>query len=135
MPPTASALQRIRQEACREARKDPRILALYLLGSAAQDRLRPDSDLDIALMADPESPLPPLEQHRLASRLALRLGRPIDLGEISSRNLDYANQAFLTGLPLYKQDETAADLYRASLLGLYLEFNESRQEILHAYQL
>ena len=32
---------------------DPRILAVYALGSAVRDELRPDSDIDLALLLAP----------------------------------------------------------------------------------
>ncbi len=59
----------------------------------------------------------------------------MDIGELSSRNLVYANEALHLGIQLYARDPEAAALYGANLLGLYLEFNEKRQKIVHAYTL
>lgn len=125
--------QGIRDAVTAELAADQRILAMYLLGSAASGRLRADSDIDIALMAQPGIQLSELERARIAAALSYRLGRQVDLGMLSSRNLVYANEVLHTGIQLYSRDPGAAALYAANLLGLYLEFNEGRQEILNAY--
>ena len=58
---------------------------------------------------------------------------PVDVGELSSRNLVYANEAIHRGLRIYADNPDAADLYAATLLGLYVQFNQSRKEIIDAY--
>ena len=121
-------VQKIIHLATIEAQKDQRILALYLLGSAAEDRLRSDSDIDIALMATPGEPLSSIEHADFAHALIYALRRPVDVGSLSLRNLVFANEALLRGFRIYSRDIDATDLYAANLLGLYLEFNESRKE-------
>ncbi len=130
-----SRIQSIQDAAVAEASEDERILALYLLGSVAEGRGRPDSDIDIAMMAVPGVEVSGLDRARIAGRLSYRLGRLVDMGELSSRNLVYANEALHSGIQLYARDPEAAALYAANLLGLYLEFNERRQKIIHAYTL
>ena len=74
---------------------DPRFLALYLLGSAVSGRMRPDSDVDLAVLLEPGHELPALERAELAVLAALELRRDVDLGELGSRNLVYAREAIL----------------------------------------
>jgi predicted nucleotidyltransferase len=133
MRSTTPGVERIREIVTSEARRDRRILALYLLGSIAGGRLRDDSDIDIALMAVPGTTISSIEHADFAHTLTYKLGRPVDVGNLSSRNLVYANEALLRGFRIYSDDPDAADLYAATLLGLYLEFNESRKEIIDAY--
>ena len=67
--------------------KDDRILAAYLLGSAATGQMRPDSDIDIAMMLVPGETLSGLEMMDLAASLTPRDGRSVDLGLLTSQNL------------------------------------------------
>ncbi|SIQ41150.1 Predicted nucleotidyltransferase [Alkalispirochaeta americana] len=130
---TQAMHQKIRDAVTAELATDQRILAIYLLGSAASGRLRADSDIDIAIMTQPGIHISELDRAQIAAALSYRLGRQVDLGMLSSRNLVYANEVLHTGIQLYSRDPGAAALYAANLLGLYLEFNEGRQEILNAY--
>ena len=50
---------------------------VYLLGSAARNELRPDSDIDIAVRG-----IPPSCFFAAASRAADALGRPVDLVDL-----------------------------------------------------
>lgn len=113
--------------------KDPRILAVYLLGSAVNETLRPDSDLDFGLLLQSGETLSAREINDLASDLTLSYGRPVDLGLISTRNLIYARQCVLTGRQIFCRDVVRAGLTVATLLGLALQLDFERQEILHAY--
>ena len=113
---------------------DPRILALYLLGSAATDRLRPDSDVDLAVLVEPGQVLGALERSRLANEASYSLKRDVDLGEVSSRNLVFAREAILTGKRLFARDAFRAETIETTLLGLYASFNEDRKELLDAYR-
>jgi len=48
-------------------------------------------------------------------------------------NLLYAREALLKGYPVYQKDEDLMNLKRASLLGMYIQFNIDRKEVLDAY--
>lgn len=114
--------------------KDQRILALYLLGSAATGRLRPDSDIDIALMPERDARIGALDRADMAASLAFDLGRDVDIGELTSENLVYSREAILKGIRLFARDGARADLRAASLLGMYARFNEDRRELIDAYR-
>jgi len=114
--------------------EEPRIIAVYLLGSAGRESMRANSDIDLAIMIDPKTKIPPLERMKLANNLSYALARTVDLGEISSKNLIYTAEAFFTGRCIYTKNKDVADLYRASLLGMYVQFNYDRREIMNAYQ-
>lgn len=113
--------------------KDPRILAAYMLGSAVNGTLRPDSDLDFGILLLPGATLSAEEINGLATDLTLSCGRPVDIGLISGRNLIYARQCVLTGKQIFCRDVFGAGLRVATLLGLSMQLDFERQEILHAY--
>jgi len=113
---------------------DKRILAAYLLGSLVTGGMRPDSDIDIALLAFPGQSPGGIERAELAARLAFEIGREVDIGSLESINLIYAKEAILGGRRIFARDRGAADIAESSLLGMYVAFNEDRRELLDAYR-
>ncbi|KAF0153883.1 MAG: DNA polymerase beta domain-containing protein region [Syntrophaceae bacterium] len=113
---------------------DSRILAVYLLGSALRGNLGPESDIDLALMLEEGAKMSPLERLKIANNLAYKLERSVDLGEISSANLVYSREAFLSGVPVFQRNPEKAALRRAGLMGMYIQFNLDRKEVLDAYR-
>jgi len=118
----------------RRLEQDRRVLAGYLLGSAASGRMRPDSDLDLALMTMPDAKMSSMDRIALAAELGLEVGIVVDIGELSSGNLVYAKEAILAGKRIFTRDVFQADLKACTLLGMYFRFNEERQEVLDAYR-
>jgi len=114
-------------------KRDQRIVAAYLLGSAVADRLRPDSDLDIAVLPARGTPWSATDTLELATSLSVVVGRTVDVGVLSSRNLIYASQALLTGERFFCRDMFVADLTAAALLGLAVQFRFERKEIVDVY--
>ena len=115
--------------------QDNRILAAYLLGSAAHGQLRPDSDIDIAILSVSSAVFSPLDLADLATELTLVAGRSVDLGVVSSQNLIYASEAILTGRRFLCRNVFQTDLRAATLLGLAAQFKFERQEIINGYTL
>lgn len=115
--------------------RDPRILALYLLGSAHSGAMRPDSDIDLAILVEPGSRIEALERAEFAAEVAYAIGRDVYLGEMSSLNLVYAREAILKGRRLFERDRGRAELREASMLGMYANFHEERREVADAYRI
>ena len=114
---------------------DRRILSAYLLGSAVSGRMRPDSDLDIAVLpVVTAGPLSQVDIAELSASLSLAAGRAVDVGVLSSRNLIYASEAIFKGERFFYRDRFQADLAAATLLGLFIQFNFERREIVDAYR-
>ncbi len=127
-------IQKITKSIEKLAEREPFIVAVYLLGSILDDRLRADSDIDLAVMIDSGQKMRALKRADIAGSLSYELGRLVDLGEISSRNLVYAREALLKGKLIYQRDRDKVNLVRANLLGMYVQFNMDRQEVLDAYR-
>lgn len=116
------------------AKNDKNILSVYLLGSVNSGVYRVDSDIDLAILMKDRKPLPVLERVEIANQLTIKLGRTVDLGVITSKNLIYASEAFFKGDMIYTTDQYQNDLIRCTLIGLYYQLNIDRKEILDAYR-
>ena len=114
--------------------EDKRILAVYLLGSGARGELRKDSDIDLGLLLFNGETIGAKERADLAGRLSYEMGRTVDIGIVSSKNLVYAKEALLTGKKIFDRDRSRSTVASATLLGMYIRFNEDRKEVLDAYR-
>ena len=109
------------------------IAAAYLLGSAAKGALRNDSDIDVALLPLAEQDVPLQSRLELAADLELRLGRPVDIGVISKKNLIYASEAILNGLRLVTLQREYTEAMETRFLGCYLTFRQDRKQVEENY--
>jgi predicted nucleotidyltransferase len=114
--------------------RDTRIAAAYLLGSAARNEMRPDSDVDIAVLPCEGVRLSWMDRLALADGLAEPLGRTVDLGVLDSANLVYAKEAITSGTCILTRDRFRSDLFAATALALYARLREERKEIEDAYR-
>ena len=110
-----------------------RVAALYLLGSAAKGTMRPDSDIDIAILPRSDMSISLQDRLALTGSLSLGLRREVDLGIITHRNLIYASEAILAGKRILVLDPSFADQTEIRLLGEYLQFRLDRREVEEAY--
>ena len=109
------------------------IEAAYLLGSAASGRLRSDSDIDIAVLSRKHGYLPADARLHLSGRLAEVLGRPVDLGVLSTSNVVYAKEAIATGRLIFERDHRVTARFAMLALSMYASLQEARREVLRAY--
>ena len=102
----------------------PLVLAACLHGSTAKGPARPDSDVDIALLPNPGEHLPLKTRLGFAEELESVLGSPVDLGELSTRNLVYAKEVIENGKELFTHNRFQSDLFMATALSMYAEHQE-----------
>jgi len=95
--------------------------------------MRPDSDLDIAVLPVTANPLSRVDVMELSATLSLAAKRSVDLGVLSSQNLIYASEALLKGRRFFCRDAFRTDLTAATILGLAAQFRFERKEIVNAY--
>jgi predicted nucleotidyltransferase len=117
-----------------ELAKDDRIAAAFLLGSAARGEMRSDSDVDIAILVEPEATFTVKDRVGLAIALEKIFGREVDLGILDHDNLIYAKEAYSKGRCIYCHDNFYRDLFGATTFGMYADLRESRKEIEDAYR-
>lgn len=96
--------------------------------------MRPDSDIDIAVLIDAGADISLTERIRISSELEQCINRPIDLGVLTTHNLIYAREAIMTGVCIFCRNNFQRDLFAATVLGLYLQLREERKEIENAYR-
>lgn len=70
---------------------------------------------------------------RLVADLEAILGRRVDVGVLSTRNLVYAHQATQRGVLIQSSDPKMAHAFSGLVLTLYVEFKDDRREIEEAY--
>ena len=117
----------------RHIERDQRIIAAYVLGSAVADRMRADSDVDIAILPAATTLWLARDTVDLAAGLSLIAGRTVDVGVLSNRNVIYASQAFLTGERFFCRDVFTTELTAATLLSLAAQLRFERKEIVDGY--
>jgi predicted nucleotidyltransferase len=114
--------------------KESGLLAVWMLGSAVSGRLREGSDVDFAVYYEPGKDLDRAAHGALVGDLEAILGRPVDLGRLSTRNLIYAHQATQGGVLIHAADPGTARSFANRVQSLYLEFKEDRKEVEEAYR-
>ena len=102
----------------------PSVLAAYLHGSTAKGTARPDSDIDIARLPTPGQRLPLKARPECAGELESVLGCPVDVGELSARNLIYAREVLANGQEIFTTNRFQSDLFMATALAMYAEHQE-----------
>ncbi|MFM8656467.1 MAG: type VII toxin-antitoxin system MntA family adenylyltransferase antitoxin, partial [Chthoniobacterales bacterium] len=110
--------------------KEEHLAVAYLLGSAARGDLRPDSDLDIALLPARGCVITPQERLSLAADLEDIAGRTVDLGVLSTANLVYAKEAVAHGRVIFERDHAARARFAMLVLSMYASLQECRREVL-----
>ncbi len=95
--------------------------------------MRPDSDIDLALLIGSGDGIDWERRSYLADELEQLLGRTVDLGVLSYGNLIYAREAILNGECVFCRDIAVRDAFAVRVLGLYGDLRYSRREVEAAY--
>ncbi len=106
----------------------PSVVAIYLFGSAAVGELRPDSDIDLAVL--PAAPVPAALLWSLAQALAVSAGRDVDLIDLRSTSTVMQAQIVSTGKRLYCANEPLCSEFEDRAYSDYARLNEERRHIL-----
>lgn len=109
------------------------VQAAYLLGSAVTNSLRPDSDIDFAILPSDRAGLAIEERLALTAELTKICGRVVDLGVLSTANVVYAKEAVTTGKLIFERDPCVTARFAMLTLSMYASLQEARREVLRAY--
>ena len=101
---------------------------IVLFGSAAQQRLRPDSDLDLAFLSDQK--IGDYELFLKAQQLADLMKRDVDLIDLAKASTVFKTQIIHRGQVIYCEDPTRRMNFEMRAYKEYALLNEERQEIL-----
>jgi uncharacterized protein len=108
------------------------VLAVYLHGSYATAAMRPDSDLDIALLSDEEISPQALSALQLKIYDAIGHSHECDIAQLRRVKTVFAAQVITTGQRIYVADLAAvyaADQFEMQVLADYARLNEERAGI------
>jgi len=105
----------------------PGLIALYRFGSQAKQTARPESDLDLAVLA--RDPIPSIRLFELAQDLAVQLHRDVDLVDLREVSAVMRMQVLSTGTCLDAPDESARRSFEMYAYADYARLNEERREI------
>jgi len=106
-------------------------IAPYLIivfGSALTGQMLPDSDIDIAFLA--EQKCSAYELFMISQQLADKLGRDVDLVNLETASTVFQARVLTTGKVIYCADDTKRMLFYMLTLKKYARLNEERRPIL-----
>ncbi|NGZ02035.1 MAG: nucleotidyltransferase domain-containing protein [Nitrospira sp. WS238] len=106
----------------------PDFIALYRFGSQTKGSARPDSDVDLAVLA--RYPIPALRRFELAQELATQLHSNVDLVDLCTASTVMRMQVVSTGECLASPDDAARREFEMYTYSGYARLNEERREIL-----
>ncbi|MGE0644297.1 MAG: nucleotidyltransferase domain-containing protein [Nitrospira sp.] len=106
----------------------PDFIALYRFGSQTKGNARPDSDVDLAVLA--RYPIPALRRFELAQELAIQLHSNVDLVDLCTASTVMRMQVISTGECLASPDDAARREFEMYTYSGYARLNEERREIL-----
>jgi predicted nucleotidyltransferase len=106
------------------------IVVAIAFGSAARGSLRPDSDLDVAILA--QQPLSAGRRRKLIALLADVSGRPIDLVDLRTSGIAVTRAALIDGKRLVCRDRSALASLTSRMLLDSADFLPYRERILKA---
>jgi uncharacterized protein len=107
----------------------PDLIALYRFGSQAKGNGRPDSDVDLAVLA--RHPIPALRRFELAQELAAQLHRDVDLVDLRTASTVMRMQVISTGECLFTVSDRLQGEFEDLVYSTYARLNEERREILN----
>lgn len=105
----------------------PSLIALYRFGSQAKGLARPESDLDLAVLAC--DPIPAMRRFELAQELAIQLHRDVDLVDLYTASTVMRMQVISTGKCLDAPNEPTRREFEMYAYSDYARLNEERREI------
>lgn len=106
----------------------PDLIALYRFGSQAKGTTRPNSDMDLAVLA--ADPISNLRRFELAQELATQLHRDVDLVDLRTASTVMRMQVISTGTCLDAPNEPTRREFEMYAYSDYARLNEERREIL-----
>ncbi|UPM52601.1 type VII toxin-antitoxin system MntA family adenylyltransferase antitoxin [Gottfriedia acidiceleris] len=101
---------------------------IFLFGSAAQNRMRPDSDLDIAYLSDTE--LSNYERFLFSQEIANLLNMNVDLIDLNHASTVFQAEIIHSGKVIYCSDDFRRVIFEMKTLKMFAKLNEERKEIL-----
>jgi predicted nucleotidyltransferase len=106
---------------------DPSLI--YIFGSISKDKVRKDSDIDIAILTDRQ-----IDEYKLfilSQKLADVLKREVDLVDLNKASTVLKVQIIKTGKLIYNSDNLRKMYFQMRAMRDYALLNEERMEIIN----
>lgn len=111
----------------------PALKGIYLFGSRAEGRARPDSDVDIAFLVEWGHSPTALQRWEWAVELSGLLGiDAADLVDLQEANTDFRFVIVSTGKRIYCSDRAYCDTFDMIAYSMYQRLELERREIVEA---
>ena len=110
-------------------KKIPGLLGIYIFGSFADDRLRPESDIDIAFLTWVK--ISAVDKWKIQEELASLLDIDIDLVDLKDASVVLRAEVVEKGTRIYTQNEYECDNFEVTTYSMYADLNEIRKDILN----
>lgn len=112
--------------------QDPDVQAVYLFGSQACGRQRPNSDLDLAVLLPAQMSDRALWKKRLqlGARAAETVNRELDLFVMGEADLDLTFRILQQGKRLYERERSSVRAREAYLVSLYYDYQPFLEQYL-----
>lgn len=107
--------------------------AVYIFGSAAEDRVRDDSDVDLAFLATRARDQ--VAVFDAAQVLAQRLGREVDLIDLRRASTVLRLQVLGKGHRIHTRDVVSVDTFEMYAYSDYARLQEERAPAIRAFEL
>jgi len=115
-------------------RRVPGLAAAYLFGSAVRDGLRPDSDLDVAILLRPGARISAEGRLSLAAELTAVAARPVDLSVLRGPGgVVLGKEVVTTGRRLWEDGSPYVCEFEMYALSAYVRLREDRAVVEAAY--
>lgn len=106
--------------------------AVYLFGSAGEGRLRPDSDVDLAVLVS--DPITPRQRWTVTAQAADLVGRDVDLVDLRRSSTVLQALVVSRGRRIWVNDASRVAWFEMRVLKSYALLNEERAPILERMQ-
>ena len=113
-------------------KKIPGLLGIYIFGSFADDRLRPESDIDIAFLTWVK--ISAVDKWKIQEELTSLLEIDIDLVDLKDASVVLRAEVVENGTRIFTENEYECDNFEVTTYSMYADLNETRKDILNEYK-
>lgn len=108
------------------------LIAVYLFGSLAEGRARPESDVDLGLLSTGD--IDPYDLFVCAQDLGRLLGKDVDLVDLSRASTVMRAHVVGEGRRVLVEDRFRADEFEMYALSDYARLNQERQIVIESFK-
>lgn len=102
---------------------------IYIFGSMVKNRVRNDSDIDIAILT--EKQIDEYKLYMISQQLADELKREVDIVDLKNASTVFKAEILRNGKLIYNSDNQEKMHFQLGILQDYVFLNERRQEIIN----